>query len=54
MAKTEKINEKDFEKKIKELKIEMLKQPMKRGLIRKQIAKLLTENNQTKMEEKTK
>lgn len=41
----EKINTKksvDVEKKIKDLKIELLKNPMKRGRIKKEIARLLT------------
>lgn len=49
-----KITEKEIEKKLKDLKIELLKQPLKRSSIRKQIAKLLTEDNQTKLGGKTK
>lgn len=43
MAKDKKVlSEKEIEKKIKELKIELLKSPTKRGRIKKEIARLLT------------
>lgn len=35
--------------KVKELKIELLKQPLKKRKIKKEIAKLLTMDNQTKL-----
>lgn len=41
----------DNSKKIKDLKIELLKNPTKKASIKKEIARLLTmENNQTKLE----
>ena len=42
MAKQEKLTDKEIQEKIKELKIELLKQPTKRKAIKKQIARLLT------------
>ena len=48
MAK-EKVDSKENQKKIKELKIELLKQPLKKRKIKKEIAKLLTMDNQTKL-----
>lgn len=48
---TEKKIDKEFENKLKDLKIELLKQPQKRSTIKRNIAKLLTQNNQTKQEE---
>jgi len=38
--------------KIKDLKIELLKNPTKRGSIKKEIARLLTIENQAKLEDK--
>ena len=38
--------------KIKDLKIELLKNPTKRGSIKKEIARLLTMENQSKLEDK--
>ena len=55
MAK-EKIETTEIERKINELKIEMLKQVQKRRSIKKEIARLLTRENQnkaTKSEEKS-
>ncbi len=47
MAKTNKnLTEKELEGKLKELKIEILKQPTKRKGIKKEIARLLTVKNQ--------
>lgn len=48
MAK-EKADVKDVNKKVKELKIELLKQPLKKRKIKKEIAKLLTMDNQSKL-----
>lgn len=43
MAKDKKIlNEKEIAKRIKDLKIELLKNPTKRGSVKKEIARLLT------------
>ena len=39
-------------KKLKDLKIELLKSPTKRGRIKKEIARLLTMGNLTKSEDK--
>ena len=47
MAKTE-IDPKEIEEKIRELKIELLKQPQKRKSIKKEIARLLTMKTLTK------
>ena len=52
MAKKERLNEKEIEKKIIDLKIELLKQTQKRKGIKREIARLLTMKNQTKQEEK--
>jgi ribosomal protein L29 len=43
------LRDKETEKKILDLKIELLKQPTKRKRIKKEIARLLTMNNQTKL-----
>ena len=43
------LTEKEMSKKIKDLKIELLKNPTKRGSIKKEIARLLTMGNQTKL-----
>jgi ribosomal protein L29 len=50
MAK-EKMDAKNIDKKIVDLKIELLKNPTKRGRIKKEIARMLTMKNQTKLEE---
>jgi len=42
MAEKEKLTDKEKQERIKELKIELLKQPTKRKAIKKQIARLLT------------
>lgn len=42
---------KDFENKMKELKIELLKTPQKKRNIKKEIARLMTTFNETKSEE---
>ncbi|MBT6690080.1 hypothetical protein HN903_04075 [archaeon] len=39
------LSEKDIAKKIKDLKIELLKSPTKRGRVKKEIARLLTMAN---------
>ncbi|MFA5061477.1 MAG: hypothetical protein WC494_04145 [Candidatus Pacearchaeota archaeon] len=43
------LNDKEVEKKISDLKIELLKQPTKRKRIKKEIARLLTMSHQTKL-----
>jgi len=48
MAKPE-ITTKDIDNRVQELKIEMLKQPQKKKSIKKEIARLLTMKNQTKL-----
>jgi ribosomal protein L29 len=45
MAKKQILNIKEIEKKVQELKIEVLKQPQKKKSIKKEIAKLLTSRN---------
>ena len=45
------LSEKDIDKRIVDLKIELLKNPTKRGSIKKEIARLLTMKNLTKLEE---
>ena len=45
------MNEKEIAKKIKDLKIELLKSPTKRGRVKKEIARLLTMKNLAKPEE---
>ena len=53
MAKdTSKLDIKYIEGKVKELKIELLKQPLKKRKVKEEIARLLTMNNQTKLGEK--
>jgi len=47
--KKEKMNMKEIERKVSDLKIELLKQPLKRKSIKKEIARLLTMKNQTKL-----
>jgi ribosomal protein L29 len=54
MAKKKAITDlKEIEKKVNELKIEMLKQPTKKKSIKKEVARLLTEKNK-QMKEKMK
>ena len=48
MADKKMLSEKEIAKKIKELKIELLKSPTKRGRIKKEIARLLTMENLAK------
>ncbi len=47
MAEKKVITEKESSKKIKDLKIELLKNPTKKKSIKKEIARLLTMRNQT-------
>lgn len=42
MAEKKMLNEKEINKKIKDLKIELLRNPAKRGRVKKEIARLLT------------
>lgn len=52
MAKEKKVlSEKEIVKKIKDLKIELLRSPTKRGRVKKEIARLLTMTNLNKPEE---
>lgn len=52
MAKEKKmLSEKEIEKKVKDLKIELLRNPTKRGSVKKEIARLLTMANSTKLSE---
>ena len=51
MAEKKMLSEKEVAKKIKDLKIELLKSPTKRGRVKKEIARLLTMKNLTKPEE---
>ena len=46
-----KMTDKEIAKKIVDLKIELLKNPTKRGSIKKEIARMLTMKNQIKPEE---
>jgi len=48
MADKKMLTEKEIEKKVDELKIELLKSPMKRGRVKKEIARLLTMANSIK------
>jgi len=48
MAEKKMLSEKEISKKIRELKIELLKSPTKRGRIKKEIARLLTMENLAK------
>lgn len=48
MADKKMLSEKEIAKKIKELKIELLRSPTKKGRVKKEIARLLTMTNQTK------
>ena len=52
MAEKKKLTDKEVEKKIVDLKIELLKNPTKKKSIKKEIARLLTMANQTKLGEK--
>jgi len=45
--------DKDMEKKIKDLKIELLKQAQKRKSIKREIARLLTKNKMEKLKTKS-
>ncbi len=51
MAEKKILNEKEIVKKIKDLKIELLKNPTKKGRVKKEIARLLTMKNLDKPEE---
>lgn len=52
MAKEKKVlSDKEIEKKVRELKIELLRNPTKRGSVKKEIARLLTMANATKLAE---
>ena len=50
MAEIKKTTKKGSANKIKDLKIELLKNPTKRKSIKKEIARLLTMENQTKLD----
>jgi ribosomal protein L29 len=50
MADKKALTEKESGKKIKDLKIELLKNPMKKKSIKKEIARLLTMVNKAKLE----
>ena len=51
MVKEKKVlSEKEIVKKIKDLKIELLKSPTKRGRVKKEIARLLTSMNESKVQ----
>ena len=54
MAENKILSEKEIAKKVKDLKIELLKSPTKRGRVKKEIARLLTMKNLTKPEESEK
>lgn len=54
MAENKKLTDKEMENKIKDLKIELLKNTTKRKSIKKEIARLLTMKNQTKLSEANK
>lgn len=49
---TNKVDVKNIGSKVKELKIELLKQPLKKRKVKKEIAKLLTMDSQIKLGEK--
>ena len=51
MADKKQLSPKEIEKKIVDLKIELLKQPMKRKSIKREIARLLTVKRSTKLDE---
>lgn len=48
MADKKMLTEKEIDKKIKELKIELLRAPTKKGRVKKEIARLLTMKNLAK------
>ena len=50
MAKQKELSEKDIEKKMIDLKVGLLKQNQKRKSLKKEIARLLTMKNQTKID----
>ena len=50
MADKKTLTEKESARKIKDLKIELLKNPTKRKSIKREIARLLTMKNQTKLD----
>jgi ribosomal protein L29 len=50
MAKEKGLNDKEIEKKVMELKINLLKQSQKRKSLKKAIARLLTMKNQNKLD----
>jgi len=52
MAEKKQLTVKEFDKKINDLKIELLKNPTKRKSIKREIARLLTANQQAKQEDK--
>jgi ribosomal protein L29 len=52
MADNKTLTKKESAKRIKNLKIELLKNPTKKKSIKKEIARLLTMENQTKLEKK--
>jgi ribosomal protein L29 len=54
MAEKKNITAKESDKKIIDLKIELLKNPTKRKSIKKEIARLLTMKNQTKLDGESK
>ena len=51
MADKKMLTEKESARKIKDLKIELLKNPKKRKRIKRESARLLTMKNQTKLDE---
>lgn len=56
MVEKKKLSEKEIDKKIVDLKIELLRMPTKRGSIKREIARMLTmkltgKNNRTKLED---
>ena len=50
MAEKKQLTPKEIEKKIKDMKLEILKNATKRRMFKKEIARLLTMKNQTKLE----
>lgn len=51
MAEKKQLSDKEIEKRIKDFKVELLKNTTKRKSIKKEIARLLTMKNQTKLTE---
>ena len=49
MAEKKILSEEEIKKKLKDLKIEVLKNPTKKASIKREIARLLTMNNLTKL-----